>query len=267
MLRGADDTKYRMHPLAILLTIQNESIIQNESKTQKKRPPFYLRTKTIISSKDKDEKVKVDDIDDDSLITKDCESLEIENINNVVLLKVINSVFKDFGSQFDSIQQSIQPNNLLLFVRLFFKNDPYIFPKMNQLIKAIKPIDQKIKRMIEILTEKNEIFNLLFFNFKNSLTRESSAVLFYTNFLNCFFLKQSKIELIERCNAIIFGNIHKTDAFYDLLHDTRKKKKDPYKLKRVMLNWNTYLALVYFITTNSTHFKIDDKKKLRYFLW
>lgn len=81
--------------------------------------------------------------------------------------------------------------------------------------------------------------------------------MFYTNFLNCYFLKTTKQKLFERLSTIVFGDLYVNDILYDKYMKNVNDKKNPYEDKSILLQWDTYLILVNFVNTNSNHFQRD----------
>lgn len=177
---------------------------------------------------------------------KFCETDELENL---ALLKTINGILKIEKLYFNSIREAARCENAYKFVKLFFKEDIEFTEKLNASQKNIKSI-------IQLLGEKESIFNILLFNFNDPKYEYSSSILFYTNFLNFFFLKKSRQELFERCSTIIFSLTKRDDFFFNKLKENILNRKNPYLDKSLLFVWETYLALLYFLNERDVHFKV-----------
>lgn len=187
---------------------------------------------------------------------------DFEKIDESALLRVINAIGESDNIHFSTMIQSIEKDNLPKFVRIFL-NDEIDLKTINNIIENAG--NEKVKEVIQYLGETRKpnqpIFKLLRFNINDEKFRLQSSILFYTNFLDTYFLKASKNKLLERCTTILFGNIERDDAFYLMYIKNIDKNKIPYDDRKLLLKWDTYLALVNFVNTNDTHYQIDRTKK------
>lgn len=212
-------------PNQFLFLIQILIIFEHFSDKIKQIKKQYLRNKDKLKFKENDE------------------------LTDLALLKTINGILKDESLSFNSIVEAVRRENAYKFVKLFFKEDIEFTEKLNTSQKDIESI-------IKLLGTKDPIFNVLLFNFRDLKYEYSSSVLFYTNFLNCFFLKKSRQELFERCSTIIFSMNKRDDFFFNKLKENLMNKKNPYEDKSLLFMWETYLALLYFVNERSVHFKV-----------
>ena len=77
--------------------------------------------------------------------------------------------------------------------------------------KLTKKEYENINEVIKFLKTKEKKFNFIKFDFKNQLYQPNSAILFYTNLLNSFFIKESKQKMYERCLAFISAKVRMVD--------------------------------------------------------
>lgn len=83
--------------------------------------------------------------------------------------------------------------------------------------KITKEELDNINAVIEFLKTKELVFNILKLDFSNPKTVENSAYVFYSMFLNSFFLKSTKKEIYERVSRILCAQIKFDD--YNNFHD------------------------------------------------
>ena len=223
-----------------LLTDQTQQQLQNlekrikDEKLQELERQKKFHSKSFIIDISKDEKEAL--------------NFNLDDMYEISLLKTINAIGKIKNLHFSSIIEAVLNDNPLKFVKIFIKQD-------KQFDKQMKSTAGRIDDIIEYLRGKVSIFSFLMFTFNNPRYTSSSAVSFYTHFLNIFFLKQTKQELLERCTTIIFDSLEKDDFFFKKWNILKMQKKDPYKETKVLFKWETYLALVYILNERNTHFK------------
>lgn len=185
--------------------------------------------------------------------------------NDEALLKVLNKIGKSENIHFHNLKQAIEKDNLPKFVNLLFQDK-----EIASITQKIKPYSEKINDIIKYLSQirkPNEyMFDVQFFNFKKKKYASSSSVLFYTKFLNIYFLKQAKSKMLERMTTIIFGNLNHEDYFYKIYKNDTGNKINPYENENILLQWKSYLALANFVKVRSTHFKLkENNNDLFYF--
>ena len=173
--------------------------------------------------------------------------IEYQMKSNEALLKTINCLCSNLNLHFENFYQTVKKDSIPKFV-MFMLN-----------IKEIKRVSletnnndykekltltelNNIDAVIKFLKTKDLMFNTLKFNFRNDEFVESSAILFYTNFLNTFFLRQTKDELFNRC--------------FSILHD--KIKSNEFDQIKVLTKWNTYLLLAYYVNYGNIHLKKSE---------
>lgn len=228
--------------------------IQYKSKEEAKDD--QEQSEPRISLIDEDEINYYSDSEEENEIEKNQNKKSIENLNDISILRTINSIVKDEHYHLNNLYQTIEKDNLPKFVSLFLKNDQ----RLNQIIEQKKNSIEKVYDVIKYLGEINPIFEVLQFNFKEQKFVKTSIILFYTTFLNLFFINPSKKELFERCTTILFGNVQKEDYFFSFYQKIKEENKNPFEDKKILFNWNTYLALVNYANIKKTHYK-DNKNK------
>lgn len=234
--------------------------------------------KTIDSDSDSDssfdfESIEVRDYDSDSIneenniqIEKTDEvnkrkngrikrkSAKLESIDDDKILKVIGSIE---NKTYNNIREAIENNGIPKFVmhvlhRKYIKN-VFILEENKAVSKPKKKSNEKeeefhplsknelknIKAVVRYLSKKEPKFKVLLFDFSNPVYIESSAYLFYRNFINFFLLKSTKKEMFQRVVNILFSTI---------------QKKDIKNEKRILTDWNTYVNLGFFLCNKTLHF-------------
>ncbi|KAK8840710.1 hypothetical protein M9Y10_030486 [Tritrichomonas musculus] len=101
---------------------------------------------------------------------------------------------------------------------------------------------KNIEAVINFLKGKEIKFQYLKFDFENKLTRETSAELFYRNFLNLFFLKSLKKDFYLRCGVIL----------------STKKTFDDFDTFSDLSDLRVFPALLHFLTEKNLHFDYDS---------
>lgn len=126
-----------------------------------------------------------------------------QEMRETVLLNTINALSSNMNVHFENFHQTIENDSIPKFVMNVLKietiekvylNHKKIFHGSMELT----PIEKSnIDAVIEFLKTKEPKFEVLSFDFLNPYLVESSAILFYSTFLNFFFLKNSKKEKTE----------------------------------------------------------------------
>ncbi|KAK8841798.1 hypothetical protein M9Y10_026747 [Tritrichomonas musculus] len=117
-----------------------------------------------------------------------------EENEDKLLLTALNAIGSKGGFHFDNFHQAIKNNSL---------------PRFNVSIKEStgKSLSNEeiknIEAVIEFLKMKEKKFEILIFNFRKRSLQKPSAILFYRNFLNFFFLKTSQKEIFERFSTLL----------------------------------------------------------------
>lgn len=124
----------------------------------------------------------------------------LNTLNSIITINKGNDYFL---YQFKNLEQSVKGDNLLKFVSLFFKDDPEISRNLNKIVSKIGKNSDKIKEMINFLSNKEPKFHHLVLNFNNPELLETTAYTFYTTFLEAFFIKPTKKELFQRCLLLL----------------------------------------------------------------
>lgn len=96
---------------------------------------------------------------------------------------------------------------------------------------------QNINAVIKFLTKKEIKFNILDLRFTDIDTTEASSVMFYSTFLNLFFVKVPRKQLYERCGTILYSNETKFEDYEHFVELT---------------SYTTFFRLVNFLKTNCT---------------
>ncbi|KAK8844207.1 hypothetical protein M9Y10_024413 [Tritrichomonas musculus] len=202
--------------------------------------------------------VEIDDDFTDSSESDDTQFKTIENctdnfsdnLSEEALLNTINGIGIKIESHFDNISDIVQKKNMIKIISFFFRSILRFYHK-------ICLPNNSYDNLIKLLSTVDPIFDLKLFNFKNPKYLVSSAISFYRLFLNRFFLKQSREKLFERCSTILFSLTKPGDFFYKEIH---KNKKNFFNDRNILFQWETYLALVYFIHNRKIHFKFKNIK-------
>lgn len=181
------------------------------------------------------------------------------------ILKTINAISKRNDHYFLSINEIVELNYLPTFVSIFFQNDSESYSQIMKIVREKTYAVIQIKELIKFLGTKEQIFQVLVFNFTDEKLIEASTISFFTVFLNKFFLKKNKHELLERCCSILLSNVEKGDFFYEISQEDNIQELSKNQL---IYKWETYLALLTFLNERTTHFKIkndENKKHSKYF--
>lgn len=180
--------------------IKEEQITLEEIPKSKKKSKFwsFIFKKSENSDLSSDTTEYLSDEEDE----KDNEDMQSE-----ALLKTINAISSKSSIQFNDIESAVKNDAIPKFVMNFFGcdsiKDVHITDdngKKSRIISA-RLTEQQIKNIeavIEFVKTKKEKFKILLFDFKDIKNLEASTILFYSNFLNCFFIKKLKQEMYQR---------------------------------------------------------------------
>ena len=174
--------------------------------------------------------------------------IEYQNKSKEALLRTINFLCSKIGLHFDDFYQTVQNDAIPKFV-MFMLNIKEIKkvvldsnkPKSIERKLAMSEL-QNIKAVIEFLKLKEFIFRTLILDFSKDEFVESSAILFYTNFLNVFFLRETKEKLFNKSISILNDRI----------------KSNEFDKNKVLTKWNTYILLAYYVNYGKIHARKSD---------
>ena len=163
-----------------------------------------------------------------------------EESNDYILLMILKEISLNNEYDIDGVT-GIQNIDLPEFVRHFFPNkeDQEILSEICNNKNSIK----KNHLIVNFLSKKSPIFRVLEFDFnnKNSERVESATFSFYIHFLNCFFLKRTKHEILDLIAKIIFY-VNKKDENEEF---EGVKNYNEYE-KYILYQWDTYVSLYSF---------------------
>lgn len=170
-----------------------------------------------------------------------------QNISEEALLKTLNLIGATYNLHFKNFEESIENDNLPKFVKHMLKNQ-----SSKQIIDDIindKNTSNlaKISLVVDYLRTISSRFEILSFDFKSVDFAKPSAILFYKNLLDSFFLEKTYDELYDRCYTILYGKINSKDKNF--------KRYD--QKKDILYNNNTYISLINYIYTKNI--VLDEK--------
>lgn len=226
---------------------EEETIEDLESNDQNISIPIKEDDWDKIDFKTKKKKKRRHSSDSDSDSSSDFGDIDLEEEQENALLKTLNVIGKGkfhFNNFHDSIINDSIPRFVMNFFNLKSIKNVNLTPIKNsgKDQKLTKEQVDNINSVIEFLSTKEITFKILKFNFQDSTTLESSAVLFYSNFLNFFFIKTLRSEMYERL-AIIFCTKKELNSF-----DSHKEL--PYE--RILA------ALLYYYSKKRLNFRYND---------
>ena len=135
---------------------------------------------------------------------------EIDDTKKAIM-KTINIVGSKGGFHFDNFYQAVENNSIPKFVMYFLKlssiknvdiNNSHQNVKKNKFLTRDEI--KNINAVITFLKKKKKKFEVLIFDFENPKKIEYSSILFYTTFLDLFFIKRKKSEVYERIRTILY---------------------------------------------------------------
>lgn len=172
------------------------------------------------------------------------------DIQNLALLNTINFIGSKFDISFQNFEEAVTNDSIPKFVMKFLdlreiKNVQ--ISNLNSDILTDEQIDN-IKAVIEFLKNEKKIkkFKILFFDFEDYKNVESSTILFYENFLNCFFIKNLKQEMYLKVAKLLCTHTSKYKDNYD---------------ERLFTKYKIYPCLLHFLTKKNLHFDFNYHKK------
>ncbi|KAK8897567.1 hypothetical protein M9Y10_015525 [Tritrichomonas musculus] len=159
-------------------------------------------------------------------ISKNYDSIDIKASNQVIddeeneiILKMVNilteKMFGDTYEKFTFFSQTLKNDFIPIFVMKFFKEtiDDIIFSQTKENKFTIQN-KKNFYSTLNFIKKKEKTFHFLIFSFKSSEERNYSAKIFFQNFLNSFFIMQSKEEMIKRFENLIAIYKDKNHSLY-----------------------------------------------------
>lgn len=213
-LNGKDNINEILNELTKTLKNSKSDGIQKvdkkDGKTKKKKSRGYS---------------KIDILNDDP----------ISELNDNCLLEVIKTIFRDNKNSDDF--KSLKDVSIPTFVSFFFGKDP----DLRIAIDDGSNNDEVNCNILEFLKEKSPIFEAILLNFnleENEKGFVSNLYIFYTTFLNCFYVKRTRQAALEITAKIM--------NFFNDGKDTEKideiKNYSDFE-QSILYDWNTYYML------------------------
>ena len=154
----------------------------------------------------------------------------------VVLLKKANITVDNY---FMAVFNDTIPKFVMNYFNISSIDNVQISQAPNDALQLTKQQIKNIKAVVQFLTKKEKKFNILHLEFNESETNEASSVIFFSNFLNTFFLKVPKRQLYERCGTILYTDDTKFDDYEHFIELT---------------SYSTFFRLANFLKTNHANF-------------
>lgn len=227
----------------------SQNILLNDIPKEKKHSKFF----NIFKRRSNDPNYSSDTTEYES---DDEDEKENEDLQNIALLKTLNAIGKKFNITFDSFENAVKNDAIPKFVMKFFNcktienvDIQEEENKTNSRIISGRLSENQIKNIeavIEFIKKKKEKFKILLFDFRDIKNIEASTISFYTNFLNCFFIRTLKQEMYSRIVKLLCSHTSKFNEKYNDLLFTK------YKI---------YPCLLHFIVKGDLHFPFDYHKK------
>lgn len=131
-----------------------------------------------------------------------------ENKDEPLLLRMMNAIGSRNGLHYESIESILKVKKLQHFIECIQckpipKNDIKI--TSNNLSEI--ELESKFNAIIQYLRKEREIFKVLLFDFRDEEKKKHSAVLLAQNIIDLFYIKESKCDVIKRCDDLIGSKV------------------------------------------------------------
>ncbi|KAK8844240.1 hypothetical protein M9Y10_024451 [Tritrichomonas musculus] len=209
------------------IKIQDEEKYKNEIQNEdKKNPSNFIDQENTIKSKNIDDSVStsdeykllndihsvvivpneeiIDEVDEYEKISNEFEFCEQEKYEDESLLKTISFLVHK-TPPFNSFKEILYNDFIARFVMIFFNISSIENVNLNkENDKLYRSNIDNIFSVINFLKKKERKFQVLVFNFDTALDRIASSKLFFSTFLNIFFVTKPHDEMIEK--LLIIGS-------------------------------------------------------------
>lgn len=215
-LISKDITKFYDPLLINAFEIAKVPLVINKQSLQENEGKFYIQIEIILDVFSE----KVQEILS-SNIQIDQENLSNYHHYDSVLIqsaieKTVNAIAQKKNNEFEidfnfswKLDNKI-PEFVMMFFDISYIEDVYINDDFK--IESTKENSRKNKMaVIEFLKKKDEIFNVLSFDFSSV----NSIYSFFRVFLNTFFIKDSKMKMYERAENLLCTKKFENDFFHD----------------------------------------------------
>ncbi|KAK8837489.1 hypothetical protein M9Y10_036486 [Tritrichomonas musculus] len=226
---------------------QQESSNADKKSKKKSKIKLYKKHKSSSSKSSKKKSKSTNNIKPESnVINRRDRLIKLQELSEKALLGTINTIASGMKLHFDNFIQTVENNTIPKFVIFILKLESIVnvdlsdCPKEEKKQQELKNINAVIK-YLETIEPK---FSMLLFNFKNVEFIEKSAIIFYTNFLNYFFIKGSRKELFNKISLI-------------LNYKSKKKELDEYK---TLTKYENYISLINLAGFNFERQKIHKSE-------
>lgn len=226
---------------------QQESSNADKKSNKKSKIKLYKKHKSSSSKSSKKKSKSTNNIKPElNVINRRDRLLKLQDLSEKALLEAINAIASGMKLHFDNFIQTVENNAIPKFVIFILKlesienvdlNDCPEERKKQQLLKNISAVIKYLKTI-------EPKFSVLLFNFKNEKLIEESAIIFYTNFLNYFFIKGSRKELFNKISLL-------------LNYKSKKKELDEYK---TLTKYENYISLINLACFNFDRQKIQKRE-------
>lgn len=165
--------------------------------------------------------------------------IPMNKLNQQSLISTINAIssYSSGGCYIETMEDLITYDFIPLFLKRsfgFYKIPGVKIKKQLFNSKITKQQYENIKISIKFLNEKNPNFRLINVDYSHGKIQPSNfAEKFFTQLLNCFFLKETKRDMYLRCRDILYTDKNRFRHFADL---------------RELTSYETYFGLLCFLT-------------------